>query len=128
MQNAFTSQLLADMILNDLVDNNPIVFEPNGLRMIAVGNSQFNIKTYMEIFEIVKVLSLKLNKLTESGKSGKVGTADSFITSPLTDFNLKMIYDVLGLFFKKFGCNIKIRENHAAINNEPRLKIKVVWK
>ena len=127
MQKPFSSKLLSDLLLNDLVDNQPMLFTPNSIRMAALGNCEFNKKTYLEIFEITKVLSLELNKLTENGKNGIAIVNKTFINTPLTDFNTKMINSVLKEFFTKFGCSIRIRENHAAINDEPRLKIKVAW-
>jgi hypothetical protein len=129
----YNAKLLADMLLNDLVSNDPIVITPGGLRAVSIGDSNLNIKTYNEVFEATKVLSNLLNNANAKGavkvgKRNKVNVADSFIPYPLENLNMKMFYDILTEFFKKFDCVLRVRENHTAVDKENRIKIKVVWK
>jgi hypothetical protein len=129
----YNAKLLADMLLNDLVSNDPIVITPGGLRATSIGASNLNIKTYNEVFEVTKVLSNKLNNANaqgpvKAGKRNKVIVTGTFIPYPLENLNLKMFYEILTEFFKKFECVLRIKENHTALDKENRLKIKVVWK
>ena len=126
----FNKQLLVDMLLNDLVDEEmSIEFRPGNARCIAVGNDKKNEHTYFQLFEIAKFLSTKLNAKTMPGQHeiGKIGVNEAVYTDCLSKLNMKMVKEVLEGFFKKFGCNFRLRENHAALEKEPKLKIKVVW-
>lgn len=129
----YNAKMLSDMLLNDLVTNDPIVVIPGGLRDIILGKSDLNTKTYNEIYELAKDLSAKLNVSNirlgiKEGKRNSVTVRGEYVCFPLDNINLKMVYEVLGGFFDKFECVLRIKEDHAVTGTKPRLKVKVSWK